>query len=115
MVTNLLNFFFPKRIARLSYVIRIHIVVLIVFWYMIDSLNHPPLNILFFSLIGFYTVRSVIIPRVDDCGLPRWVAWLLIVPGLAIFIGLGLTFIPTRVIFDPSAIDEQIDPSETPS
>ena len=95
------SFVFPYRIGRLEYFLRgLGLGVLMAFPSILsESIENVILQLVFSILTLSIVIASFwiyIIPRMRDLGWNPKLAWLMIVPGVNIVMGIGLLFMPPK-------------------
>jgi apolipoprotein N-acyltransferase len=94
----IVDFVFPRRLARLSYFIRLWLITIVLYWMLFNENPQPYGSPGFFhAILLVYWIAFCIIPRAKDCGLSYWLLLLLLVPGPNLFPALVLFFKRTRL------------------
>ena len=89
-----MEFLFPNRIARISYLAR-SIVLAVAVAMLLDALDRderPAFAVLIIFGLLAYWAGFVVAPRCRDLAMSRWFAALAFVPGVDLFFGAYLTW-----------------------
>ncbi len=95
------SFLFPYRIGRVEYFLRgLALGLLIAFpSILIERTENLVLQLVFSVLTLSIFIASFwiyIIPRMRDVGWNLKLTWLILIPGVNVFMGLGLLFLPPK-------------------
>ena len=94
------GFFFPRKLGRLSYLARFIILFALCVW--VISYTTPANRFwpwIIRVIFTLYFFACGMLPRARDCCLPKWLLFLLLVPGLNLIPVVILFFSPSRVAF----------------
>ncbi len=106
---SILDFFFPRQLARLSYLIRFCLIATAMFMvFMRENTGPDSAPGFFHALLVIYWIGFCIIPRAKDCGVSYWALLVLLVPVINIFPALVLFF--KRSGIDPAKAKELMEP-----
>jgi len=89
---------FPTRLARISYLIRLLICNLYLFFIIPGILEHRLPECLGLIAIFIYTNWFIILPRLRDTGMSAYWIILTFIPYVGIFFSLALMFRPTAFL-----------------
>jgi uncharacterized membrane protein YhaH (DUF805 family) len=96
-----LEFLFPKRLARLSYFIRELLCEGVVFYLFQDEWGSTPFGIAAIIAMTVYSSLFVILPRIRDIGMQTWWIVLAFIPYVSAFLGVALLFRRTNPAHNP--------------
>ena len=95
------SFLFPNRIGRLEYFARALVLGLVTA--LLSTLLEHTENLFLQLFLAILTLAIIVasfwiylIPRMRDLGWKTKLAWLALIPGINIFMGLGLLFLPAK-------------------
>jgi hypothetical protein len=102
MLDALPDFFFPKRLQRLSHILRFTLCLSLIWWLTLNRPVTPVLVPVLENLSGLllaflYLILFCIAPRARDSGLPFWTSWLILVPAVNIILIYALFFSRTKL------------------
>jgi hypothetical protein len=89
---SLLDFFFPRQLRRLPYLIRALACHTLFFFVNTDFTPDSTAQWCGWILIGGYMAVFVILPRIRDIGMSRWWIVLAFIPYVAAFLSVVLLF-----------------------
>lgn len=102
----LIDFFFPKRLHRLAYFIRLMASNLCLALLLgSSSPNGQPYPLVGVILLALYSLFFILLPRLRDTGMSGWWVILSLVPIVYVFLGIILLFRAPAYHFD-HAVDE---------
>jgi len=89
----MVDFFFPTRLHRLSYLLRLFLTNgVVAFLEFYRSIADTRIWIVCWTIAVVYQVWFIVLPRIRDLGLSAWWALLLLVPIVDIIFSLILAF-----------------------
>ncbi len=107
-----MEFVFPKRLGRLSYLVRAIPANAVMLWAVAaaeteNGLTGDALLLCIAGLIvGVYAVFYVYLPRVRDAGMTAWSLILALIPYVSIAYGLVLLFRPSKLPMQSVRVEE---------
>jgi uncharacterized membrane protein YhaH (DUF805 family) len=97
----LIDFLFPKRLARLSYFFRILLCNGVMLYLYQDVLEETLSGVVALIALMLYTSIFVLVPRIRDIGMQTWWIVLAFIPYVSSFLGVVLLFRRTNPGLNP--------------
>jgi uncharacterized membrane protein YhaH (DUF805 family) len=112
----LIEFLFPKRLARLSYFIRLLLCDGLIFFLYQDFSGEGATGNVAFIVVVLYACFFVMLPRIRDIGMSAWWLILAFIPYISAFLGIALLFRRTNpqhnpLLRHPSATPPPLQPN----
>jgi hypothetical protein len=112
----LLDFFFPRRLGRLNYFVRVLLWNVVTYPLLQDLTFNPqamaPLAILQLALLTIYGVWFIYLARVRDSGMPQWSLVCIFIPVVSFLYSILLLFRPSWTPLDEAQAHPQPDESQ---
>ena len=98
------SLFFPERLGRLSFFVRCLVTSVLEFAFLtqIENGDSVVLGYTLIVILIIYSAFAIFLPRLLDCGAPKWALVFTLIPYVSSVLGLYLLFRPTEFtsIFD---------------